>query len=833
MFPFLFIGPFLTASTSLITPPVENTTSTIRSVEAQKFSTTKIGAPVIDGNLDDECWKNIPVNRDFIISTPTFGKPATLKTEVKIIYDDNAIYIAAYCYDNEPKKIQRLLTARDDNNNTDWFGLGFDTYRDKINGYRFQLSAANVQQDVRVSPNNYDVSWDAVWFSKTSIKVDGWVAEIKIPYSALRFSKAEDQTWGLQFSRYVQRNNELSSWSPVNPQVQGIVNQWGELEHLKNIRPPLRLSFVPYFTGGILREPLSFANRTFDNHKILSGGMDINWGINESFTLNTTLIPDFGQVQSDNHILNLTPFEQKFQEHRPFFTEGTELFNRSVGMGPGQLFYSRRIGQIPTRYYDIQNSVAANEEIISNPSATQLYNATKFSGRTKSGLGIGFFNSVTAPMYAVIKNTDDNSTRKEMTEPLANYNMIVLDQSLKNNSRVGFANTSVIRANGWRNANVSQFLLDLRDKTNTYSYGGFLNFSQVYDKSISAKPVFGGYGDFIASKISGNWRYDFEQYLITDKYDQNDLGILFHGNEVSTLIGAKYFDYEPKINNWDAFLSAQYTSQYKPFAYQDFTVRMGDDLVFTNFWSLSTYAETKPTHYYDYYESRTGKKFYRVPYGFVMVAMSSDYRKKFTVDASFSYAKSIIPHDPYFEGSITPKIRIKDRLILSATCDISKDFKNFGFATYQDDGEPVIGARQTYIVTNTFTAQYNITSKLFASFSARHYWSKVVYMNHYTLDDDGVLHPRDFISGIDRNFNSWNIDFVYNWRFAPGSDLIVAWKQFVYASNRKAQENYFENVRNTFMSPLTNSVSVKLVYYLDYQQMKEWADSRKQKKQIG
>ncbi len=579
MFKLLLI-PFLTASTVLSKPPVENTTASVRSIEAQKFSVATSAAPVLDGNLDDACWQNVSVNADFVISTPSYGKPSTYKTEVKIIYDDNAIYIGAYCHDSEPKKIQRLLTARDDNANADWFAVGFDTYNDNINGYRFQLSAANVQSDARLSPGNFDLNWDAVWFSKTSIKADGWMAEIKIPYSALRFSKATDQTWGLQFSRYVQRLNEITSWSPVNPQVEGIVNQWGELAHLRDIHPPLRLSFVPYFTAGFLREPLSASNHTFDNHKILSGGLDINWGINEGFTLNTTLVPDFGQVQSDRRVLNLSPFEQTFQERRPFFTEGTELFNRRVGLSPGQFFYSRRIGQTPTRYYDIPYIISGNEEIVSNPSSTQLYNATKVSGRSKGGFGLGFLNSVTAPMNAVIRNTNDNSTRKELTEPLANYNMIVFDQSLKNNSRVGFSNTSVIRPKGWRNASVSQFLFDLRDKTNTYSYSGFLNFSQVYDKTISAKPLFGGYADFIASKISGNWRYDFEQYFITDKYDQNDMGILYHGNEVSTFIGVKYLDFEPKkkLNNWAFYLSAQYTSLYKPLLYQDFTLNMGADL---------------------------------------------------------------------------------------------------------------------------------------------------------------------------------------------------------------------------------------------------------------
>jgi hypothetical protein len=830
----LLLVPFLTASVAIVTPPVEGNITTVRSIETEKNS---LAAPKIDGSLDDECWKNLPVNTDFIISTPTYGKQAVFKTEVKIIYDDNAIYIGAYCYDKEPQKIQRQLAARDAQGNADWFSIGFDTYNDNINGFRFQLSAANVQSDSRLSPGNNDLNWDAVWFSKSSLKADGWVAEIKIPYSALRFPKAADQTWGLQFARFVQRTNELSSWSPVNPQTNGVVNQWGEMAHLKDLNPPLRLSFIPYITGGFQREPVSINPKQMANRRILSGGMDINWGINESFTLNTTLVPDFGQVQSDTKVLNLGPFEQTFQERRPFFTEGTELFNRKVGVAsPGQIFYSRRIGQTPTLYYDAPYLVGNNEELISNPSSTQLYNATKVSGRTKSGFGIGFLNSVTAPMNAVIKNKDDNSTRKELTEPLTNYNMFVLDQSLKNNSRIGFANTSVIREKSWRNANVSQFLFDLRDKTNTYSYSGFLNFSQVYDKATFIKPQFGGYADFIASKISGNWRYDFEQYLLTDKYDHNDLGVLFHNNEVSTFAGLKYFDFEPKhkLNNWDFYLSAQHTSLYKPFAYQDFSVNVGADFVFTNFWYCGFASYNKPTSYYDYYEARTEDvKYLRPANVYFNFYAGSDNRKAFYTDVNIGFAESPIPNDPYFEATITPNVRVKKVLTLSHSFNWNTDFKNFGFAGREADGSPVIGSRKLRSITNTFSANGYITPLMNITFRARHYWSRVSYLKYYSLDEAGIIRERVWNGNSSQSFNLWNIDFVYNWQFAPGSNLILTWKQNIAQGDRKVEDNYIDNIGKTFRTPQTNSVSLKLVYYLDYAQMKEWAAKSKQKKHLG
>ncbi|MES1219181.1 MAG: DUF5916 domain-containing protein, partial [Bacteroidota bacterium] len=362
-----------------------------------------ISAPKIDGSLDDACWQNAPVAGNFIQNFPDYVKSSSVKTEVRIIYDNDAIYIGAYLYDN-PALIRRQLTARDEERqkDVDYFSVFLDTYHDRQNGFQFVVTSVNVQSDARLAPNltlepgEYgDKTWDAVWESKVGIKPDGWVVEMRIPYISLRFSKKKFQDWGLQLLRSTRRINETSFWNEVKPNENGFVNQFGDLQNLENIKPPLRLSFSPYISGGYQTIPETNGYRTT---WLRNGGMDVKYGINESFTLDATLIPDFGQVVSDNTINNLTPYEVKFQENRPFFTEGTDLFNKAG------LFYSRRVGAVPNRYYDIQDSAFINPdiEIIKNPSVTQLYNAIKFSGRTKKKLGIGFFNAVTAPMNAVI-----------------------------------------------------------------------------------------------------------------------------------------------------------------------------------------------------------------------------------------------------------------------------------------------------------------------------------------------------------------------------------------------------------------------------------------------
>jgi len=310
------------------------------------FAVKTTTPPKIDGSLDDLAWSTAPVASDFIQNFPKAGEVASVRSEVKILYDNTAIYIGAMLFD-DPSLIRRQLTARDDEqqSDVDYFSIFFDTYHDNQNGFQFLVTSANVQTDARLSPNfvgdfgSYgDKTWNAVWESQTKITDKGWIVEMRIPYFSLRFSKKEIQDWGLQLMRFTRRNNERSTWNFIDPNVNGFVNQFGSFTGLKDIQPPLRLSFSPYLSTGVNISPVGDRNKT---EWLKSGGLDLKYGISEGFTLDATIIPDFGQVVSDNVVNNLTPYEIKFDENRQFFTEGTELFNKAG------LFYSRRVGERP------------------------------------------------------------------------------------------------------------------------------------------------------------------------------------------------------------------------------------------------------------------------------------------------------------------------------------------------------------------------------------------------------------------------------------------------------------------------------------------------------
>ena len=811
---------FIVATLSFFSVPVFSQSKTLQAVNLQQ-------APKLDGKLDDAVWQNIPEATNFIINQPEFGKPASQKTTVKIIYTDDALYIGAYMYD-DPKLVRTQLTSRDvfQFQDVDNFGVSIDTYNDKQNAFQFVITAVNVQNDIRISAANnggggnfeqpgFDKNWDAVWDSKTSFASDGWMAEIKIPYSAIRFSKEEIQHWGINFSRFVRRTNEQSFWNPVNPNMDGFVNQFGQLENVKGIKPPLRLSFLPYISTGYSTVP---TNAGTINTFLHNGGMDVKYGVNESYTLDMTLVPDFGQVQSDNVVLNLSPFEQKFNENRPFFTEGTELFNKAG------IFYSRRIGSTPGGYYDaLQLAADSGFTVVKNPSLTQLYNATKFSGRSKNNLGIGVFNAVTAPMYATLQKPD-GSKEKIQTEPLANYNIIVLDQAFKNRGYLTFTNTNVIRSGHARDANVSAIDYSVFDKKNTYKFSAVGKYSAVQ----GTDPHSGFSTNLSFEKVSGKWQWGYFNLIESEKYDPNDLGFLHSPNEFTNVASISYNQFTPDkhFNFRNYNIQVVHTATVVPFRYNDWHINGNFLHVFKNFWDITLNVESHPSWANDYFELRTPGLFVKkVPFTFLALFGSSDSRKKLFVDYGFGFADfSPIKNDPFYLINFGLRYRFNPKFSVEIGEEKQDDKGNIGFADFDSTGSPFIGLRRILQNTTTLNAIYNFKPRMNLSFRARHYWSRVTYLKFYNVKTDGNYLDIPFIDGYDENFNLFNIDMFYTWDFKPGSRLIIAWKNALgpdASIDGTVRTKYTSNLGQIFNVPHSNEFTVKFVYYLDYLQLKK------------
>jgi Domain of unknown function (DUF5916)/Carbohydrate family 9 binding domain-like len=796
--------------------------------QIKEYGATAINSSIkIDGKADEAVWASISPISDFVVSYPDYGKQPSKKTDVKIAHDNTAIYIVAIMYDDK-KNIRKQLSQRDaiDRQDCDVFSIGLDTYHDRQNAFIFQVTAAGVQGDGRQSSaNGLDRAWDAVWESAVKIDADKWVAEIKIPFSAIRFAKKDIQSWGLQLTRNIRVLNESNTWSPQNPNVDGTINQWGDLISLKNIVPPLRLSFLPYLSGGVKQSPTSNGNNITEYLK--SGGMDVKYGINESFTVDMTLIPDFAQVQSDNVFLNLTPFKVRFEDFRPFFTEGTELFNKAG------LFYSRNIGATPSGTSKVLDFAKDNPEykIDKNPGITRLYNATKFSGRTKNNVGIGIFNAVTAPMKAILTNDRSKKDTTIITEPLTNYNVLVFDKALKNRSSYTITNTNVMRKGNSRNANVTALDVSLFDKSNNHNLFTSIKYSNIW----GTKENYDGFKTEInGGKISGKWQWQTGINIESDRYDPNDLGFLFNNNSFEQFaeIGLnyntptkKYLSHRYKINVQNSYL-------YKPFAWNSFEINANAFYLFKNFWDVSYNFNSKPVADVDFFESRTpGLKLNRFAYAYIGVSGSSDSRKKLFGSWDIGVAESPkVKDDPYFSFTLNTRYRFTDRFQLSASFKRESDKGQWGFSHRTDTSilvkgfnDPIIAFRKLLTTNFVLNAQYNFTPRMNWTIRMRHNWTNVVNRSFHQLKTDGSWDDIAFSNGRNRNFNVFNVDMFYTWDFKWGSRLTLGWKNAIGENVSLSQyqnTTYLKNFGEMFNNPHSNEVTVKVVYFLDYLNLK-------------
>ena len=778
--------------------------------------------PKIDGILNDSSWLKASPSGDFIQVEPVFGKPASCRTEVRFIFDDDALYVGAMMFDPSPDSILKELSVRDEISNTDYFGVSIDPFNDALVAYEFTVTVAGVQVDSKSigieGQDDFedDRSWDAVWYSHTRLVDNGWVAELKIPYSALRFPEKGSDAWGMNCFRQIRRYREISSWNPVDRKVLGFNNQAGELTGIMNVKSPLRLALIPYVSGYVTKVP--------DNDRwgfSYKGGMDLIYGISDSYTLDMILIPDFGQVESDEEIYNLSPFEVYYEEKRPFFTEGTELFEK------GDVFYSRRVGGTPDGYFTVSENLRENEKIIKNPEEAQMLNATKITGKNPKGLAIGFFNGMTANTYATVKDTLTGKKRNILTEPFANYNMIVLEQSLKNNSYISIFNTNVLQPKENYCANVTGGDFRLINKSNTYGMEGNAIVSQKFVEGYA--PVYGYAHHFAAGKTSGNFTFSISNDLKTDTYDPNDMGYLQHNNEIENELEFEYNIYDP----FSIFIEMQnalyleYSTLYSPLEYTDFGIGQHTFTTFKNYLSVSMENYYRPIDEHDYYEPRVEGWYYAIPPVWAISGfISPDYRKRFIADASGEYYLTNLDHQRGYTLSVAPRLRINDKLFISLSlgCSVALNDKGYVADSLSPGGGEVIifGKRDVTNVTNTLTARYIFNNKMSLAMKVRHYWLLGIYEGFYDLQPDGQLVTNDYSSDEDFSYNAYTIDMAYKWEFSPGSEIALVWKNSIdLLDTDDINESYFQNFDKTLASAATNSLSLRILYYIDSQYFKK------------
>lgn len=599
-----------------------------KTLHAQPLAGT---APVIDGRLDEPIWATAAVATDFVQRRPNPGANARQKTEARVLYDDDAVYVGLRLYDAAPDSIASQLARRDASGIfSDWADVIIDSYHDRRTAYRFSVNPRGVQKDVyHYDDGNEDVSWDAVWEVQVSTDAEGWVAEYRIPLSQLRFTPSEDdseQVWGIQFGRTVARTEEQSFWAPSLPSMPGFISHAGELRGVRGLGSPKRLELLPYTVAKVTRapEPAGSIRSPFwkETDPAASFGADLKYGITSNLTLTGTINPDFGQVEADPSVVNLSAFETFFSEQRPFFLEGASLFTFNVGDGGAgeQLFYSRRIGRRPQRsWFD----GADHTEL---PEATTILGAAKLTGRTAGGWSIGVFDAVTQHEEARLLRND--GIERESAEPLTNYAVARVNRDMRRGlSTMGAMFTATHR--------------DLEDdafsflRTAAYTWGlngrhrfgpgnnltvqGFLSGSSIYGDTVaiqqaqrssaryyqrpdadhveydpSRTSLHGLGGQLYLGKMGGKLTGGFGGRFRTPGYEINDVGFQNNADQAFVFGEFNYNEFNPGriFRNWN--LGMNPSSGYDFGGTRLWTqVNLWGGGNFHNFWNVNFFANQR------------------------------------------------------------------------------------------------------------------------------------------------------------------------------------------------------------------------------------------------
>jgi hypothetical protein len=513
-------------------------------------------SPKLDGRLDEAAWQAAPVFSDFTQRDPNEGEPATERTEIRVLYTDAALYVGVRALDSQADQIAARLTRRDEYSPSDWIIVAIDSYHDRRTGFIFWVNPAGVKRDSYMfDDGNEDDTWDAVWDVACTVDPEGWTAEFRIPFSQLRFSKSDENTFGFQVIRMIARNNEESHWRLMPQEESGVVSQFGELSGIRGIRPPRRAEFLPYAAAtGEWAEPEAGNPFETGRDRTMRVGLDFNVGVTSNLTLSGTVNPDFGQVEADPAVVNLSAFETFYPEQRPFFNEGLDIFRFPILLGDGdganeQLFYTRRIGRRP------QGDADDRGGYVQPVDWTTILFAGKLSGKA-NGWTMGVLEALTAEEEAAVVDADGNS-HSDVVEPRTNYLIARLARDFRDGqSQVGFFGTAVNRklpdnlqwlrsdaysggfdwSHRWRNDtyNINGWIVgshvrgsaEAIDETQLSSARYFQRPDNDYVTYDPARTSLTGFaGQFVIGKHGGgNWRFSTGADTRTPGFEVNDAG---------------------------------------------------------------------------------------------------------------------------------------------------------------------------------------------------------------------------------------------------------------------------------------------------------------------
>lgn len=779
-----------------------------RIIRASKIQTP----PRIDGILDDAVWNDVQPAADFIQRDPEEGKPGSELSEVRVLYDDEALYFGCTFRDKEALGIIARLTRRDDEIESDFASIRIDSYHDHQTGYEFTFNAAGVKTDILQydDATKEDASWDPVWELQTRITADGWFAEVKIPFRVVRYKSEEDtqsgQTWGVNFIRYISRKQETQLWAFTPKRETGFISRFGHLTGLRDLPDPRQLEILPFVVSRQAYEPASVVRHRQER---LSGdlGVDVRYGLSKSFTLDATINPDFGQVEADPAVLNLSSFETFYPEKRPFFIEGTQIIRFSTfggDFGPG-MFYSRRIG----RAIDLDEvNVPAGGVVEDYSQSTTILGAAKLSGKTNGGLSIGMLQAVTQREQATV--VDSSGVRSDQVlEPLSHYNVVRMKQDILDNSYVGAIFTSTAKesrfpafTNGWD--------WNLKLGQNKYSVDGFLAFS--HSTNSQDERVTGSAGKFNVARIAAeHWLWTMSGDYTSKRYNINDVGFFFSPDDIGHVASLTYKEDAPAAVVRNYRITGSFHERWTFDGANLFRdLRMNGELLFSNYWRM-TASSAWEMGLYDHRESR-GMGLYRKPGNFqTSTYVFSDVRKNilFKVGQRFNW-------DTKNKRAFATEAGFEIRPLSWARWGIEGEYQKF-----ENQEAWVTNIGNASIFGDRSTQQYNVilrstvtfTRELTVQLYAQLFLAKGHYENFRQLVTPTDFTPYSFTENPDFNRTSLNTNLVLRWEYFPGSTLFLVWSQARFDRANNYYTSFGNDFNDTFQVPPANVLLMKISYW--------------------
>lgn len=773
---------------------------------------------VVDGFLNDAQWLLAEPATGFTQRDPDEGQPATEPSEIRVLYDDENIYFGCMFYDSEPDKIVARLTRRDNEIETDGASVRIDSFHDQQNCYEFTFNPAGVKVDILQydDANKEDVSWDVVWDIHAHILSNGWSAEIRIPLSVLRYrsetTSAEGQEWGINFLRHVSRKNEDSRWAFTPKSQSGFVSRFGHLTGLVNLPTSRRAELLPFTLAKQDWQPRKF-NRRAINEFSGNAGLDFKYSLSNNFLIDATINPDFGQVEADPAVLNLSTLETFYPEKRPFFIEGTQIIRFTTfgdAFGPG-MFYSRRIGR-PLNARDVRVPVGA--EIVDLPQATTILGAAKISGKTDGGTSIGVLQAFTKEMRATVADSTGR-TSEQVVEPFAHYNVIRLRKDVLDNSVVGVIMTTTAKER--RLPGVTAGVdWNLKFEQNTFQLDGFFGYS--YSNHLLER---GTRGTGLAGKLNferiaaEHWLWSASVDFTSKGYNINDVGFFNRPNDFGFFGKAKYKEDRPgdvvRSYHIDAFFHERENFDNVNLFRQ---VNISANLTFTNYWNLAISSEADAGKYDDRETRSNG--LYRKPAVYqANLGVSTDGRKDVFGSLSFHTgwdSKRKFAWGPTFGIEFKPVSWMEYEL--NAGYNHTRNQEAWVENVLSGNGaQSIFADRTTKQVNLTLRSTITFTRDLTLQFYGQVFLAKGHYENFKRLIGEANFTPVNYTSNPDFNGKFLNTNLVLRWEYLPGSTLFLVWSQAREGGSGAYFTSFGEDVRSTFRTPPSNVLLLKVSYW--------------------